>query len=82
MCLNETFLDLIVAQRRLADSPTTGIGFGYMLQGGGPVGSPPHIMVFAPESNAGLAAFTTEPGPQPWVMFSETPNQHLMILGH
>jgi len=80
MCLNETFLGLVGAQSRLEDAPATGIGFGYMLQGGGPVGSPPHIMVFTPESNASLTAFTTEPGPQPWVMFPETSYQHLMVL--
>ncbi len=80
MCLNETFLEVILAQRRLVDAPTTGIGLGYMLQGGGPVGSPPHMMIFTPESNASHAAFTTKPGPLPWVMFPETSYQHLMVL--
>lgn len=80
MCLNDVYLEVLNAQYDLADSPSSGIGFGYMLQGGGPVGSPPHIMVFAPESNDAHASFTTEPGPFPWVMFPETTHQHLMIL--
>ncbi|MEZ4580453.1 MAG: hypothetical protein R3A10_02140 [Caldilineaceae bacterium] len=33
-----------------------------------------------PESNGNLPNFTTEPGPQPWVMFPETTYQHLMVL--
>jgi len=80
MCLNGTYLEAVVAQRRLMDAPSTGVGFGYMLQGGGPVGSPPHMMAFVPESNASFTAFGTEPGPFPWIMFPETSYQHLMVL--
>ncbi len=80
MCLNDTMLENVVAQRRLEEGPSTGIGIGYMLQGGGPVGSPPHIMVFTPESNASNVSFTRKPGPQPWVMFPDTSYQHLMVL--
>ncbi len=79
MCLNETYLDLLKAQYTLIDPPPTGIGIGYMLQGGGPIGSPPHMMIYMPRSNEDLAAFPTDPGPLPWVMFSETPNKHLMV---
>ena len=79
MCLNDTYFEVLMAQRNLTDAPATGIGFGYMLQGGGPIGSPPHMMVFVPESNGNLPNFTTEPGPQPWVMFPETTYQHLMV---
>jgi hypothetical protein len=80
MCLNETYLEMLLAQRNLVDAPSTGVGFGYMLQGGGPVGSPPHMMVFVPESNESFDAFGTEPGPFPWIMYPETSNQHLMVL--
>ena len=80
MCLNDVYLESLLARYKLVDSPTSGIGFGYMLQGGGPVGSPPHLMVFAPESNESIAAFGTEPGPMPWNMFPETSHQHLMVL--
>jgi hypothetical protein len=80
MCLNETYLGVLLAQRSLVDSPSTGVGFGYMLQGGGPIGSPPHMMVFVPESNESFEAFGTEPGPFPWVMFPDTSHQHLMVL--
>ena len=80
MCLNETYLAVLQARYDLVDSPSSGVGFGYMLEGGAPIGSPPHMMVFAPASNASLGAFTTEPGPFPWVMFPETSHQHLMVL--
>jgi hypothetical protein len=80
MCLNETYLDVLMARYNLVDSPSTGVGFGYMLQGGGPVGSPPHMMVFVPESNESFDVFGTEPGPFPWIMFPETSHQHLMVL--
>ena len=79
MCLNETYLALLLAQRDLVDAPSTGVGFGYMLQGGGPIGSPPHMMVFVPESNGSFDAFGTEPAPYPWIMFPETSYQHLMV---
>jgi len=80
MCLNDTYLEMLMAQRNLVEAPSTGVGFGYMLQGGGPVGSPPHMMVFVPESNGSFDVFGTEPGPFPWIMYPETPNQHLMVL--
>ncbi len=80
MCLNDVYLDVLLAQRSLTDVPPAGVGFGYMLQGGGPVGSPPHMMVFTPESNASFDVFDTEPGPMPWIMFPETSYQHLMVL--
>ena len=80
MCLNETYLDVLLSQYKLVDAPDTGVGFGYMLQGGGPVGSPPHMMVFVPESNTSFDAYGTEPGPMPWIMFPETSQQHLMVL--
>ncbi len=79
MCLNETYLEVLLARYNLVDSPSSGIGIGYMLQGGGPIGSPPHLMVFVPGSNESLTAFSTEPGPLPWVMFPETSHQHLMV---
>jgi hypothetical protein len=79
MCLNDVYLESLLAQRNLEDSPSTGVGFGYMLQGGGPIGSPPHMMVFVPESNGSFDVFATEPGPQPWIMFPETSHQHLMV---
>lgn len=80
MCLNDAYLEVLLSQYNLTDAPDTGVGFGYMLQGGGPVGSPPHMMVFAPESNAGFDAYGTEPGPYPWIMFPGTSQQHLMVL--
>ncbi len=80
MCLNETYLEVLLARYNLVDSPSTGVGFGYMLQGGGPIGSPPHMMVFMPESNESFDAFGSEPGPFPWIMFPETSHQHLMVL--
>ena len=79
MCLNETYLEVLKAQHALTDGPSSGIGIGYMLQEGGPAGSPPHMMFFAPGSNDDLTAFTTEPGPTPWVMFPDTTYAHLML---
>lgn len=79
MCLNETYLAALKARHALVDSPSSGIGIGYMLQEGGPAGSPPHMMIFVPGSNDGLDAFGTEPGPLPWVMFPETTHAHLMV---
>ena len=81
MCLNETYFEVLMSNHNLVDAPSTGVGFGYMLQGGGPIGSPPHMMVFVPESNGSFDAFGTEPGPFPWIMFPETSQQHLMVLG-
>ncbi|MCB0018159.1 MAG: hypothetical protein KDE09_10255, partial [Anaerolineales bacterium] len=80
MCLNDVYLEVLLSQYKLVDAPSSGIGFGYMLQGGGPVGSPPHMMVFVPESNASFDTYGTEPGPFPWIMFPETSQQHLMVL--
>jgi hypothetical protein len=82
MCLNDTYLEVLLSQRSLTDAPSSGVGFGYMLQGGGPIGSPPHMMVFVPESNDSFTPFGTEPGPMPWIMFPETSHQHLMVLTH
>ena len=82
MCLNETYLEVLMSQYKFVDAPSTGVGFGYMLQGGGPIGSPPHMMVFVPESNESFDAFGTEPGPFPWIMFPETTQQHLMVLAN
>lgn len=79
MCLNETYLEHLNAHRALIDPPSTGIGIGYMLQGGGPVGSPPHMMIYMPGNTEDLAAFPTDPGELPWVMFPETPYAHLMV---
>ena len=79
---HETYLEVLLARYNLIDSPPSGVGLGYMLQGGGPIGSPPHMMVFVPDSNESVSAFGTEPGPLPWVMFPETSHQHLMIITH
>ena len=79
LCLNEVYLEVLKARFALVDSPSSGIGIGYMLQEGIPLGSPPHMMIFVPGSNDGLEAFGTEPGPLPWVMFPDTTHQHLMI---
>ena len=37
------------------------------------------MMIFVPGSNDGLEAFSTEPGPLPWVMFPDTTHAHLMV---
>ena len=54
-----------------------------MLQGGGPVGSPPHIMIFTPGSREDLTALSTDVNPTTWAngwnMLAETPYAHLMI---
>ena len=80
MCLNDTYLEGFLSEFNLVDAASIGVGFGYMLQGGGPIGSPPHMMVFVPQSNESFDAFGTEPGPFPWIMYPETPHQHLMVL--
>ncbi len=80
MCLNDVYLESLLARYALIDAPATGIGFGYMLQGGAPDGSPAHMMIFAPESNESMGGFTTEPGPMPWIMFQGNSYQHLMVL--
>ena len=82
MCLNDTYLEVLMSQYKFIDAPSMGVGFGYMLQGGGPIGSPPHTMVFVPQSNESFDAFGTEPGPFPWIMYPETPHQHLMVLAN
>ena len=83
MCLNETQLAMVTARNALTDPPTTGFGVGYMLQGGGPVGTPPHIMVYTPGGRQDLTALSTEVTPITWAsgwnMYSETPYAHLMI---
>lgn len=79
LCVNETYMEVIKARYALVDSPSSGIGIGYMLQEGAPAGSPPHMMIFVPGSNEGLSAFGTDPGPLPWVMFPETTHAHLMV---
>lgn len=81
-CVNETYREVIRARFSLVDSPSTGIGIGYMLQEGGPVGSPPHMMIFVPGSKESLGAFSTAGGPIPWVMFPETSHEHLMVTMH
>ena len=57
MCLNETFLAMVQALDASTEAPSTGIGIGYMLQEGGPVGTPPHMMIFTPGSQEDLIAF-------------------------
>lgn len=79
MCLNNIYLEALMARHNKTAPPTTGIGIGYMLQEGTPKGSPPHMMVYVPESEGGYADFSTEPGPLPWIMFPDTPYAHLMV---
>ncbi|MCA9839119.1 MAG: hypothetical protein KC422_19555 [Trueperaceae bacterium] len=79
MCLNDIYLAVLTARVNKVDPPSTGIGIGYMLQEGTPKGSPPHMMVYVPGSYDGYAAYSTEPGPLPWIMFPDTPYAHLMI---
>ncbi len=83
LCLNETQLGMVKARYALIDPPSTGIGVGYMLQGGGPVGSPPHIMIYTPGGREDLTALSTEINPTTWAtgwaMFAETPYVHLMV---
>lgn len=80
LCVNETFLGVYAGRFAKVDGPSTGIGIGYMLQGGAPAGSLPHVMVFTPGSNEGLTAFTTESGMAPWVMYPDTTYAHLMVF--
>lgn len=79
MCLNDIYLANLLAHVNETEAPSTGIGIGYMLQEGRPAGSPAHMMVFVPDSEAGYADFSTEPDPTPWIMFPDTPYAHLMI---
>lgn len=79
MCINDIYLQTLQARYDQVDPPSEGIGIGYMLQEGIPAGSPPHMMVYVPGSVDGYAAFSTEPGPLPWVMFPDTPYAHLMV---
>jgi len=79
MCLNDIYLQALTARVNEADPPASGIGIGYMLQEGTPKGSPPHMMVYVPESEADYANFPTKPGPTPWIMFPDTPYAHLMV---
>ena len=82
VCVNEVYMEVIKARYALVDSPSTGIGIGYMLQEGVPAGSPPHMMIFVPGSMEDLAAFGTTGGPTPWVMFPDTTHAHLMVTVH
>jgi len=83
MCLNETFLAMVQALNASTEAPSTGIGIGYMLQEGGPVGTPPHMMIFTPRSQEDLAALSTDMDSLTWVtgwhMFPETSYAHLML---
>ncbi len=79
MCLNDIYLEALMARHNNVAPPSTGIGIGYMLQEGTPKGSTPHMMVYVPEGEGGYADFSTEPGPLPWIMFPDTPYAHLMI---
>mgnify|MGYP007046970787 CR=1 FL=1 len=83
MCLNETFLAMVQALDASTEAPSTGIGIGYMLQEGGPVGTPPHMMIFTPRSQEDLAALSTDMDSLTWVtgwhMFPETSYAHLML---
>jgi len=83
MCLNETQFAMVKARNALIDPPSSGLGVGYMLQGGGPVGSPPHLMVFTPGSREDLTVLSTEINPTTWAngwaMFPDTPYVHLMV---
>ena len=66
MCLNETQFGMVRARYAKIDPPSTGVGVGYMLQEGGPAGSPPHLMIFAPGSRKELTTFSTEVNPTTW----------------
>ena len=83
MCLNETMRGMVKGLFALIDPPSTGYGVAYMLQGGGPVGTPPHIMIYTPGSREDLTALSTDMNPITWAngwhMFPETPYAHLMI---
>ena len=83
MCLNETYREVLLARYNLVDSPSSGIGIGYMLQGGGPEGSPAHIMIYTPGGREDLTALSTDVDPLTWAngwrMFPETPYAHLMV---
>ena len=57
MCLNETMLGYLKARFDKIDPPFTGVGIGHMLQEGIPKGSPPHMMIFVPESRESVRAF-------------------------
>jgi len=82
LCVNEVYMQVLDARRALVDSPSEGIGIGYMLQEGRPAGSQPHMMIFVPGSKESLGAFSTAGGPIPWVMFPETTHAHLMATMH
>lgn len=79
LCVNPVYYEALIARYNNDAPPATGIGIGYMLQEGIPAGSPPHMMVYVPESEAAYANFTTEPGQLPWIMFPDTPYAHLMV---
>jgi hypothetical protein len=40
---------------------------------------PAHIMIFVPGGEENLSAFSTTPGPAPWVMNSGSPYADLMV---
>ena len=63
MCLNDVYLEVLLARLTLTDAPASGIGFGYMFQEGAPAGSPPHMMVFVPESNGSMGELYYRTGP-------------------
>ncbi len=95
MCMDDvwlTFMKVRLAGGKL--ERVTAPGVAYMLAGGGGPSStdpyatepapgqdwtkdaPPHLMILVPGD---LSAYLTTPGPEPWVMFSGTSFDHLMV---
>jgi hypothetical protein len=95
MCLDKNAMDWAKAWKTHAEPKLNSAGLGYMLQGGGspsntdpfatapPEGKkwlqePPHLMLFGVKLDP--TVYSTDPNSGgPWIMWSGTPYEHLMI---
>jgi hypothetical protein len=95
MCLDKNAMDWAKAWKTHAEPKLNSAGLGYMLQGGGTPSNtdpfataplegtkwlqePPHLMLFGVKLDP--TVYSTDPNSGgPWIMWSGTPYEHLMI---
>jgi hypothetical protein len=94
-CLDGQWMEFLDAWSNQREPVYTGIGVGYMLQGGGaasltdPLLKEPAVgddwktgpphLMLVTPNSESLEGMPTEPGPGPWVMWKGTPYVHVMI---
>ncbi len=95
MCLDGVWLEWFQAYAMKKDPVVTHTGIAYMLQGGSDASNtdpfamepapgedwmdaPPHVMVVSP-NKSDLKAYGSTMGSAPWIMWENTPYEHLMV---